>query len=443
MILSSALSRRDALRVGALGTGGLAAPPTPLPRPNPLAPTTVFDVTTYGALGDGKTDDTKSIQNALNAAGQRPGSVVMFPPAPGGCYRISGVTVPGGVAALRGQGVDLYDASGPAVVSLTGSVLGPINAATMSLLTIGASGSGTVVNTNPHGLTVDGLGFLGTVDGTTDTPGFWAATVVDTSDVTFANCRDLYCGSRETGSGGFVRFQSSGTDNVFSVNGRLLFCNSFGAGMFVLADGLSDKLPGGGSTDGRVVGCQVNRHNRGVVLGPAHAGAGGWSISQCHFASEIAGSHVFYGGPRVGAPWTLRVEGCYFDVCGGSHVICNGRGLQLNSSYFRGLTTETVQAVLFDASLSTLGSDPAAVLNGNVFDLNGATAVQGFARFNGFTAAAFVTSGGGEFRGNLVHNHGAAIPKSWIGQFVGSNNKPIADTRTATLDLAQGAVLAH
>ena len=430
MISISSLSRRDALRVGALSVGQTA------PRATSTTKSAVFDITTYGAVGDGSTDDTTSIQNALDAAGKVAGSLVLFPPAPGGCYRVSGLTVPGGVGGLRGES-DLYSADGPTVVSLTGSVLAPLSSSTTALLTIGASGAGKVVNTNPHGLTVDGLGFLGTTPGGATITDLWAATVVDTSDVSFTNCRDLRCGVDGTGAGGFARFLSSGTGNMFAVNGRLEFCTSFGAGIFLRADGLSAGYPGGGSTDGRVIGCQVNRHNQGVMLGPTYAGAGGWSIAQCHFSSEIADGHLNYGG--AGRPWTLRVEGCYFDVCGGPHVICGGRGLQLVGNYFRALSEPV--ALRFHTALEVDGRDPAAVITSNIFDLNHSKKTQGFARFEGFTAAKFAAHGGGEYSGNVTHNHGSAMPSSWVGQFLGSDGKAIADAKTATLQLTQGPVL--
>ncbi|MDH6108461.1 hypothetical protein P3T36_003895 [Kitasatospora sp. MAP12-15] len=447
MTSSNGFGRRDALRLGALtgGLGLLSASPAAAATPAATTGTAnIFDVTAYGAVGDGKTDDTQAIQSALNAAGAVKGSIVNFPPASGGCYRTTGVTVPGGVGGLLGRS-DLYSANGPTVTTLTGSVLAPLNSTTTALLTIGTSGNGTVVDANPHGLTIDGLGFLGTTPGATAVPGLWGATIIDTSGVTLRNCRDLYCDAPGfagyptggTGTGGFVRFLSSGTANTFAVSGRVLYCSSYGAGTFVLADGLSTAYPGGGSTDGQITGCQVNGHNHGVELGPTLAGAGGWVIMDCHFSSAEGASHVNYG--LAGTPWTLRIEGCYFDLCRVVPVDCHGHGIQVVGNYFRALSNTT--AVYFGSGLATFGRDPAAVLTGNVLDLNGSTTVASFAHFDGFTAAEFAAHGGGQFTGNLVHNHGAAMPKSWIGPYEGSDKVAITNSTTATLELTQGPVL--
>lgn len=54
---------------------------------------TLRDVKSYGAKGDGSTDDTAAIQAALTAAGAAGGNVLL----PTGDYRISALTVPSGV----------------------------------------------------------------------------------------------------------------------------------------------------------------------------------------------------------------------------------------------------------------------------------------------------------------------------------------------------------
>ncbi len=63
-------------------TLSLVAPATTLPT-LPTIPTGTFDITAYGAVGDGATDNTAAIQAAVNAATAAGGGTVELPPAAG------------------------------------------------------------------------------------------------------------------------------------------------------------------------------------------------------------------------------------------------------------------------------------------------------------------------------------------------------------------------
>ncbi len=62
------------------------------------------DVTDYGAIGDGSTDDTTAINDAIDAANDAGGGVVYFPP---GTYKVTAqLTTPGANVWIRGCSID-------------------------------------------------------------------------------------------------------------------------------------------------------------------------------------------------------------------------------------------------------------------------------------------------------------------------------------------------
>jgi hypothetical protein len=93
------VSRRRFLAAGAV-------PLVPLVLPHEAAagapPPTVYDVTTYGAQGDGTSDDRAPIQAAIDAASARGGGTVVFP---AGTFRVGGALTIRSQIVFRGAGV--------------------------------------------------------------------------------------------------------------------------------------------------------------------------------------------------------------------------------------------------------------------------------------------------------------------------------------------------
>jgi polygalacturonase/pectin methylesterase-like acyl-CoA thioesterase len=77
-----AVTNANGTTVSSVATLTIDTPVTTLPT-QPVIPNALFDVTTYGAVGDGATDSTAAIQATINAAVAAGGGTVEFPPAAG------------------------------------------------------------------------------------------------------------------------------------------------------------------------------------------------------------------------------------------------------------------------------------------------------------------------------------------------------------------------
>jgi polygalacturonase len=114
--VGEALSRRRVVTWGAAGAAG-AALPLAMGSPagaDPVDPAgrsgtgRVFDVTHFGARGDGVTIDTAAINRAIDAAGRGPGGTVYFP---AGTYPSYSVHLRSNVALYLAQGATLLGAA--------------------------------------------------------------------------------------------------------------------------------------------------------------------------------------------------------------------------------------------------------------------------------------------------------------------------------------------
>jgi polygalacturonase len=122
-------ARRDLLRLSSLGLAAAlpSAAHAALRHPAAIAPPVmIFDIRSYGAVGDGKTLDTIAINHAIEAAAAAGGGTVYFP---GGTWLTFSIRLKSNVELYLSQGAVLLAADSPLPGQATGYNGGTYDAA--------------------------------------------------------------------------------------------------------------------------------------------------------------------------------------------------------------------------------------------------------------------------------------------------------------------------
>src|SRR6202022_1445696 len=116
-------ARRELLRFGGIGLAAAATTAMPAacaaaqPSPNTSAAQGIFDIRTYGAIGDGKAVDSPAINKAIEAAAAAGGGTVLFPP---GTWLSFSIRLKSHVALYLSQGATILAADSPLPTDTTG-----------------------------------------------------------------------------------------------------------------------------------------------------------------------------------------------------------------------------------------------------------------------------------------------------------------------------------
>jgi polygalacturonase len=116
-------ARRELLRLGGIGLAAAATTAVPAAyaaaqrSPNASALPGVFDIRTYGAVGDGKTVDSPAINKAIEAAAAAGGGTVLFP---AGTWLSFSIRLKSHVALVLSQGATILAADSPLPGATTG-----------------------------------------------------------------------------------------------------------------------------------------------------------------------------------------------------------------------------------------------------------------------------------------------------------------------------------
>jgi polygalacturonase len=122
-------NRREILRMSALGLGavvGSALPEAHAASHAPAVADGLFNIRTYGAVGDGKTVDSPAINKAIDAAAAAGGGTVVFPP---GTWLSFSIHLKSHVGLYLAQGATLLAADSPLPGATTGYNGGTYDAA--------------------------------------------------------------------------------------------------------------------------------------------------------------------------------------------------------------------------------------------------------------------------------------------------------------------------
>jgi polygalacturonase len=124
-------ARRELLRFGGLGLAAAATTAMPAAyaaqrSPNTSAAQGIFDIRTYGAVGDGKAVDSPAINKAIEAAAAAGGGTVLFP---AGTWLSFSIRLKSHVALYLAQGAILLAADSPLPGATTGYNGGTYDAA--------------------------------------------------------------------------------------------------------------------------------------------------------------------------------------------------------------------------------------------------------------------------------------------------------------------------
>jgi polygalacturonase len=124
-------ARRELLRFGGMGFAAAAATAIPAAYAAPKSSTHgsmlgIFDIRTFGAVGDGKTVDTPAINKAIEAASAAGGGTVVFPAGTWLCFSIR---LKSHVALQLAQGATILAADSPLPGATTGYNGGTYDAA--------------------------------------------------------------------------------------------------------------------------------------------------------------------------------------------------------------------------------------------------------------------------------------------------------------------------
>src|ERR1700728_183727 len=124
-------NRRDLLRFSALGLGAVVGSAVPdayaaSHAPSSAAGPGIFDVRTYGAVGDGKAVDSPAINRAIDAAAAAGGGTVAFP---AGTWLSFSIRLKSHVGLYLSQGATILAADSPLPGATTGYNGGTYDAA--------------------------------------------------------------------------------------------------------------------------------------------------------------------------------------------------------------------------------------------------------------------------------------------------------------------------